>query len=82
MNTCTQPDFVFHKQRKYFFVFNSIQVADNNELFVIIHKCCHIFPEQRKRRVCHHNIGFLHKCETFRRAEIAVTLKLCQLVFA
>ena len=60
-----KPNFILLNQRKDFFVCNRVLTPDNQKLLIVFYQLRHIFPEQRKRRICHHNVSLLEICNTF-----------------
>ena len=65
---------VFFNQFENLFVSNGVFVRDDNKLFSIFDQLSNVFSKQRKRRVCHDNIGLLQQFDTFAGTEIPVFL--------
>ena len=66
-----QPDLVAFNQRENLFVSNGILMPDNQELLIILHQLRHVFAEERKGRIGHHDVCLAQKVDALLRAEVA-----------
>lgn len=82
-----QPQAIIPQQWESLLVGDGVLIADDDELFVIIHQRRHVFPEQAERRIGHDDVGLVEQLQAFlgpevARAVCAVAMQLGQLVLA
>ena len=65
MNTCAKPQTIILNERKYLFVCNCVHIGDNQEFLIVFYQLRYILPEQRERRICHHNVRLFEILDTF-----------------
>ena len=70
-----QPYFIILNQWENFFIRYSVLITKNEKFFVILHKLGYVLPEQRKRRICHHNVRLFQQAHALLTAEIAVAFQ-------
>ena len=81
------PQAIIPQQWESLLVGDGVLIADDDELFVIIHQRRHVLAEQAERRIGHDDVGFVQQLQAFlgpevARAVCAVAMQLGQLVLA
>ena len=75
-----EPHHVIFQKRKNFFIGYSILVSDDEKLLSEFHQLCHIFSEERKRRVGDDDVRLSQQVYTLGGAEVPVAVKQCERV--
>ena len=69
-----QPNLVALYQIENFLVANSVLVADDKELLLVLDQLLNVFAEERKWRIGDDDIRLLEQSDAFITAKIAVAL--------
>ena len=76
---CANPYLVFLYERKNFLVGYGVHVSYYEEFFLRFNYPRHKFSEQRERRICYYDIGFIAQASHFVAIKIAVAFKIVPL---